>query len=235
MINASHELAEMQNYLIALILRRMTKPAKQHVLSDIITARTPEEEPLSFEELVATARALLIDAHDSMSTAFTNILFQVATDPAIATQFFKAAEVVRRWDVSSRNSCISSRRWVLSRVTTAPVTLGGSALPEGAHLLILFASANDGESVFECPRKFDAGRINIRKSMTFGAGVHLCLGIALARMQLLVAARQTAKRLKGLDLGIPIEDVRYIPNAALLAMERLPLTFAPRPKEGLRR
>ena len=91
MINASHELAEMQNYLIALVRRRMTEP-EDDMLSDIITARTPEEEPLSFEELVATARALLINTHDSMSTAFTNILFQVATDPAIATQFYEAAE-----------------------------------------------------------------------------------------------------------------------------------------------
>ena len=230
MINAAHELAEMQNYLIALVRRRMTEP-EDDMLSDIITARTPDEEPLSFEELVATARALLINTHDSMSTAFTNILFQVATDPDIATQFYEAAE-----DDSQMGRFIEELMRLeppvraLSRVTTAPVTLGGSALPKGAHLLILFASANDDESVFECPRKFDAGRINIRKSMTFGAGVHLCLGIALARMQLLVAARQTAKRLRGLDLAIPIEDVRYIPNAALLAMERLPLTFAPRPQ-----
>jgi len=102
-------------------------------------------------------------------------------------------------------------------------------LPKGAHLLVLFASANDDESVFECPRQFDPSRSNIRKSMTFGAGVHLCLGVSLARMQLLVAAKQTAKRLPNLSLAIPVEDIRYIPNAALLAMERLPLTFTPAP------
>src|ERR1700756_4881035 len=91
MIQAAHELAEMQNYLIALVRRRMAEP-EEDILSDIITARTPDEEPLSFEELVATARALLINTHDSMSTAFTNILFQVATNPDIATQFYDAAE-----------------------------------------------------------------------------------------------------------------------------------------------
>jgi cytochrome P450 len=120
----------------------------------------------------------------------------------------------------------------LSLVTTAPVRLGDTLLPEGAHLLILFASANDDETVFECPRQFDATRTNIRKSMTFGAGVHLCLGVSLARMQLLVAAKQTAKRLKGLSLAIPIEEIRYIPNAALLAMERLPLVFTAPSNDG---
>ena len=79
--------------------------------------------------------------------------------------------------------------------------------------------------MFDCPRQFDVDRVNLRKSMTWGAGVHLCLGIALARMQLLVAARQTARRLRDLSLAVPVEDIRYLPNAALLAMESLPLRF----------
>jgi len=229
MLAAAHELAEMQRYLIDLVRRRIDEP-EDDMLSDIITAPASDEEPLSFDELVATARALLINTHDSMSTAFTNILFQVATNPQIGEQFYatshddaqlsKLIEEVLRLEPPVR---------ALSRVTTTPVNLGGAELPEGAHLLILFASANDDESVFECPRQFDTSRINLRKSMTFGAGTHLCLGIALARMQLLVAARQTALRLPELRLGIPVEDIRYLPNAALLAMESLPLTFTPRP------
>ena len=235
MIRAAHELCEMQNYLIALVRKRMETP-EDDMLSDIIRADTPDEEPLTFEELVATARMLLINTHDSMSTAFTNILFKVATDTAIAQQFYAAAD-----DDSQMGRFIEELMRLeppvraLSRVTTKPVTLGDTPLPEGAHLLILFASANDDEAVFECPRQFDASRINIRKSLTFGAGAHLCLGISLARMQLLVAAKQTARRMKNISLAIPIEDIRYLPNAALLAMERLPLRFAPQTTDGLSR
>jgi hypothetical protein len=54
----------------------------------------------------------------------------------------------------------------------------------------------------------------------------------LARMQLLVAAKQTANRLKDLSLAIPIEEIRYIPNAALLAIERLPLVFTAPSNDG---
>jgi cytochrome P450 len=235
MIRAAHELCEMQNYLIALVRKRMQTP-EDDMLSDIIRADTPDEEPLTFEELVATARMLLINTHDSMSTAFTNILFKIATDAAIAEQFSVAAD-----DDSQMGRLIEELMRLetpvraLSRVTTEPVTLGDTPLPEGAHLLILFASANDDEAVFECPRQFDASRINIRKSLTFGAGAHLCLGISLARMQLLVAAKQTARRMKNLSLAIPVEDIRYLPNAALLAMERLPLRFTPQTAEGVGR
>ena len=231
MIRAAHELCEMQNYLIALVRKRMHTP-EDDMLSDIIRADAGDEEPLSFEELVATARALLINTHDSMSTAFTNILFKVATDAAISQQFYEAAD-----DDSQMGRFVEELMRLeppvraLSRVTTESVTLGDTPLPEGAHLLILFASANDDEEVFGCPRQFDSSRTNIRKSLTFGAGVHLCLGIALARMQLLVAARQTARRLGDLNLAIPIEDIRYLPNAALLAMESLPLLFTPKDLE----
>lgn len=227
MLRAAHELAEMQNYLIALVRRRMDSP-EDDMLSDIIRAEAQEEEPLSFEELVATARALLINTHDSMSTAFANILFHVATDAGIATHFYDAAD-----DDAGMGRFIEELMRIdppvraLSRVTTEAVTLGGTELPKGAHLLVLFASANDDESVFECPRQFDPSRVNLRKSLTFGAGVHLCLGVSLARMQLLVAARQTARRLRDLTLAIPVDEIRYLPNAALLAMESLPLTFTP--------
>ena len=235
MIRAAHELCEMQNYLIALVRKRMETP-EDDMLSDIIRADTPDEEPLTFEELVATARMLLINTHDSMSTAFTNILFKVATDAAIAQQFYVAADDdLQMGRLIEELLRLEPPVRALSRVTTKPVTLGDTPLPEGAHLLILFASANDDEAVFECPRQFDASRINIRKSLTFGAGAHLCLGVSLARMQLLVAAKQTARRMKNISLAIPIEDIRYLPNAALLAMERLPLRFAPQTTDGLSR
>ena len=168
-----------------------------------------------------------------MSTAFTNILFKVATDAVISQQFYEAAD-----DDSQMGRVVEELMRLeppvraLSRVTTESVTLGDTPLPEGAHLLVLFASANDDEEVFDCPRQFNAGRTIIRKSLTFGAGVHLCLGIALARMQLLVAARQTARRLRDLSLAIPEEDIRYLPNAALLAMESLPLHFAEQNTDG---
>lgn len=227
MIAAAHDLSEMQNYLIALVRRRMDQP-EDDMLSDIIRARTPGEEPLDFGELVATARALLINTHDSMSTAFTNILFQVATDQDISEHFYQAADddslMARLLEELLR---LEPPVRALSRVTTAATELGGTQLPEGSHLLILFASANDDDTVFGCPRDFDPARTNIRRSLTFGGGVHLCLGIALARMQLLVAARQTARRMKHLSLAIPAEDIRYLPNAALLAMESLPLSFTP--------
>ena len=216
----------MQNYLIALVKKRIDQ-RDDDMLSDIIGAHVNGEAPLSFEELVATARALLINTHDSLSTAFTNILFKVATEPRVAQEFYASAEDDPRMGrfVEELLRLGAAGESALSLDDQTSATLGGTQLPEGAHLLILFASANDDETVFPCPRQFDMERTNIPKSLTFGGGIHLCLGISLARMQLLVAARQTARRLGDLSLAVPIEDIRYLPNAALLAVESLPLRF----------
>jgi cytochrome P450 len=228
MLATARELCDLQNYLIAFVRKRMAH-REDDMLSDLIDARIPDEPELSFDELAATARAILINTHDSVSTALINVLFKVATDRAIAEQFYDCAE-----DDRSMGRLIEELLRLeppvraLSRVTTKPVKLSGKDLPEGAHILVLFASANDDDSVFTCARDFDANRPNLIKSMTFGSGVHLCLGISLARMQLRVAARQIARRLQNIRLAIPIEDIRYIPNLALLTMERLPLIFSHR-------
>ena len=103
------------------------------MLSDIIAARTPDEEPLSFEELVATARALLINTHDSMSTAFTQHPVQgrdgcddlpnsSTPPPTTIRSMGRFVEELMRLEPPVR---------ALSRVTTEPVTLGDTPLAGG--------------------------------------------------------------------------------------------------------
>lgn len=229
MLEIAKELCDLQAYLIALVKQRIEEPGED-MLSDLIRARIENDEnsSLTFEELVAMARAILINTHDSVSTAMSNILYQVATEPDIASEFYASA-----YDDTRMNRLVEELIRIeppvraMSRMTTKPVALGGKQLPEGAHLLLLFASGNDDETTFSCPRSFDPGRSNLNKSLSFGAGSHLCLGISLARMQLRVAAQQVARRMKNLKLAVPAEEIRYIPNIALLARESLPLCFTP--------
>lgn len=226
MQSMAEKLCDLQNYLIVLVQERIEHPGED-MLSDLIAARADGDDRLSFEELVATARAILINTHDSVSTALVNVLFAVATNPEVAEEFYAAADDDKRMgklveELLRQEPPVRA----MSRVTTGPVSLGGVDLPEGAHLLLLFASGNDDDNVFPNARQFDIERRNLVKSMTFGAGSHLCLGISLARMQLRVAAKKAAQRLKNLRLAVPAEEIRVIPNVALLAKESLPLRFS---------
>jgi len=228
MMSIAADLCEMQHYLIDLVKRRMEEPGED-MLSDLIGARVEDPRPsLEFEELVAAARAILINTHDSVSTAMVNVLLAVASDDAIAASFYAAADDPERMSrVVEEILRLEPPVRALSRIVTRPVELGGELLPEGAHLLLLFASGNDDEEAFPEAREFLPDRRNLVRNITFGAGRHVCLGIALARMQLRVASCEVARRLKHLRLSVPLEDLRYTPNAALLSIETLPLVFDP--------
>jgi cytochrome P450 len=110
-------------------------------------------------------------------------------------------------------------------MTTKEVELGGKTLPDGAHLLLMYASANDQDDVFGCPRDFDMERPNLGRHVSFGGGPHRCIGLSLARMEIRVAAREVIRRLEGIKLAIPAEELRYLPTVATHSIESLPITF----------
>ncbi len=230
MIAETGDFCELQNYVIALVEERQ-KARTDDMISDLIYARSEVdgEAVLSLNETVSLARALLIGGLDSIATAISTLLFLVATDPAIAAKFEESAgdesrlnrfiEEMLRFEPPARG---------LFRATTREVELSGTRVPEGALLCLLFASANDEEAVFAGARTFDMDRPHLSRHLSFGGGIHMCVGMHLARMQVKVAAQEVHRRLKDLRLAIPLEEVRYHPSLSLLPLADLPLTFTER-------
>ena len=94
--------------------------------------------------------------------------------------------------------------------------------------MLVYGSGNDDETVFACPRDFDPNRTNIGRHLAFGGGPHRCVGLALARMEIKVMAREIIKRMADIKLAIPEEDIRYVPTVATRTIESLPITFTAR-------
>ena len=93
---------------------------------------------------------------------------------------------------------------------------------------MLYASANDDDSKFPDPRRLDIERPNVGANLSFGSGIHKCVGIALARMEIKVAAQEIIRRLKDIRLAVAPKELTYLPTLASQTLERLPLTFARR-------
>jgi cytochrome P450 len=201
------------------------------MLSDLVHARTEEDEnpTLTFKEVVSLARALLIAGNETTATALGNLLFILATQPGLEEELYENVDD-ERYVTRFVEELLRLEPPVrgLSRMTTREVELGGVTLPKGAHMLNLYASGNDDETVFECPRKFDMTRPNIGRQVAFGGGVHRCIGLSLARMEVKVAAREFVRRLKDIKLEIPVEEIRYLPTVATRSIEFLPLSFSKR-------
>lgn len=87
-----------------------------------------------------------------------------------------------------------------TRHTAMEVTEGGVTLPEGARVMMLFASANRDAGVFEHPDTFDMDRKNVRRHLGFGAGVHMCVGMHLALLEIECLIERLIDKVAHLDL-----------------------------------
>jgi cytochrome P450 family 142 subfamily A polypeptide 1 len=122
-------------------------------------------------------------------------------------------------------------RWVspiknMARTAAEDVELGGSRIPAGDKLLLLYPSANRDAAVFENPDTFDVRRTP-NEHVAFGFGPHFCLGANLARLELRVLFEELLDRLPDLELAEPTEPP-FRPANFVSGYERLPVRFSPR-------
>jgi cytochrome P450 len=99
------------------------------------------------------------------------------------------------------------------RRTLRPVTVAGTELPAGANVLLLLGSANRDEAVFPDGERFDLERPNARNHLSFGYGIHYCLGALLAKMQMQIVLEELLTRFPDIRLA-PDAHIEYLPNAA---------------------
>lgn len=227
MLENAKLMCELQNYIIPHIHDRELHP-REDMTSDLVHARLDDENnpTLSFAEKVSCIRAFLIAGNDTTAAALANMMMILATQPALARDLHEHRDderfVTRFVEEVLR---LEPPAHGLYRTTTREVQLGGTVLPAYAQVCILFASANDDDSQFKCPRELNVSRANVTKHLTFGAGIHLCIGAALARMEIKVAAQEIIKCIDDIKLAVPAQQLTYMPTLATQTLERLPLTF----------
>lgn len=232
MLENAAQIAELQNYLIAKMKYRETNPGED-MISDLVHAEVTNadgtKEKLTFEEAVSLVRATLIAGNDTTATAIGNLFYVLTTKPGMAELLDEVVDDDRRLNRFVEEHLRNEPPVrALSRMSTREVVVNGTTIPAHAHMLLVYDSGNDDETVFPDPRKFDMDRPNLGRHVAFGGGPHRCIGLALARMEVKVAARQIAKQMKNLKLAIPVEDIRYTPTVATHTIESLPITFEPR-------
>lgn len=227
MLGHAKEICDLQNYLIERIEERRNEP-REDMISDLVQAKIDgeEETTLNFHEVVSLVRALLIAGNETTATALSNLMLVLATQPHVAKLLQESVD-----DDRLLNRFVEELLRIeppvrgLSRMATREVELGGQLLPKDAHMLLMYASGNQDESVFSCPMDFDMARGNLGRHLSFGAGPHRCVGLALARMEIKVAAREIVKRLDDIKLAIDPSEITYLPTVATHSIEKLPLTF----------
>jgi len=227
MLANAREICDLQNTIIPHIRARESEP-REDMMSDLVHARLADEDrpTLSFEEKVSCIRAFLIAGNDTTAAALTNMMMLLATRPGLADRVYAEVD-----DERAMNRFVEEILRLeppvhgLFRTAMRDVELGGTRIPALSQICVLFASANDDAARFSCPRELDPDRGNVGQHLSFGAGIHRCIGAALARMEIKVAAQEIVRRLDAIELAIPVEEIRHLPTLATHTIERLPLRF----------
>jgi len=230
MLENAKVMCELQNYIIRYIEAREKEP-REDMISDIVHAElTDSENPkLSRYEQISTIRGFLIAGNDTTATAITNLLLVLATQEGLLDKLYLQVDdnrVMTRF-VEELLRMLPPVHG-LFRTAMKDVDLGGTLVPEGSQLCVMYASANDDDTHFAEPRTLDIERRNVGTSLTFGSGIHKCVGLSLARMEIKVAAEEIIRRLDNIKLAVPLEELNYLPTLASQSLESLPLTFTRR-------
>lgn len=232
MLENAKQIADLQNYLIAKMKEREENPSED-MISDLVHAQVTNadgtQEKLTFEEAVSLVRATLIAGNDTTATAIGNLFYVLTTRPGMAELLESIVDDDRQLNRFIEEHLRNEPPVrALSRMTTREVTVNGTTIPAHAHMLLVYGSGNDDETVFPEPRNFDITRPNLGRHVAFGGGPHRCIGLALARMEVKVAAREIVRAMKDMKLAMPESEIRYTPTVATRTIESLPITFAPR-------
>jgi cytochrome P450 len=111
------------------------------------------------------------------------------------------------------------------RFTTEDCPVGGVVIPRGEWVLAATCSANRDPARFPDPDRLDLGR-DAGGHVSFGYGIHYCLGAPLARMEAEVALGALLERFPQLSLAVPPEEVRWRPVSLMNGLESLPVRLA---------
>ena len=154
------------------------------VLSALIAARDDDSGRLDDDELIATAILFLFAGHEttasliamgSMALLDNPLQKHLLLDqPALAAS---AVEECLRFDGPTP---------AMVRIATENLVMGGQAIKSGDRVIALLGSANRDPAVFEAPDRFDITR-SPNPHVTFGYGIHFCLGAPLARLEAQIA------------------------------------------------
>ena len=207
------------------LIRPFIEERRRQPQSDVISLMVEAEQrgELSEKEIFVLCSQLVFAAHETTASAICTGMLSLLQNPAqlelVKTKpdnLALAIEEIMRYSVPGQ---------MRPRIAREDIEIRGTKILKGQRIFVMLAAANFDEEHFTCPHELNVERPKKDQIMTFGIGVHYCLGGALARMELQVIFPTLFRRLPGLKLAS--STVQWRPNFLLRGLVTLPLEFEP--------
>jgi cytochrome P450 len=214
---------EFYEYAEALVAARREDPREDDLISTLIAAEGDGEKPLDDVECINLVFNVLVGGVDTTQSQLAHAIRLLAEHP-------EQWELLARRPELAEQAVEEALRYepitpFTARITTSEVTYRDVVFPAGTVVMVCAHTGNRDLGPEEGPpEEFDIAADRGRaRALTFGAGVHYCLGANLARLELREALAFMAERMHGLRLD---GEVEYETIMGIYGLARLPIAFS---------
>ena len=205
------------------IVRKRHENATDDLPGDLVRLQQAGD-PIDDDEIAGVLYSILFAGHETTTNLMSNSLRELLKRPAEWDRLVADPSLA----MNAVDECLRFAPSVIvwRRRALADTEIRGVKIPRGANILLLQGSANRDEAVFADGESFDVNRTNADQHMSFGFGIHNCVGRQLARLELSIALQELGRRLPGLKLVAdqPFEFMRIVsfrsPKALLVTWDR---------------
>jgi cytochrome P450 len=201
----------------------VTASRREHPTEDLASAianARVDGEPLSDIDTVSYYLIVATAGHDTTSATISGGLLALIENP---DQHRRLRDDLDLMPLATEEMI----RWVtpvkaFMRTAAEDTTVHGVPIAAGESVLLSYVSANRDEDIFDDPFRFDVGR-DPNKHLSFGYGVHFCLGAALARMEVNSFFTELLPRLKTIELT---GDPQFVATTFVGGLKHLPVRYS---------
>ena len=197
---------------------------EETLLSDLANAK-PDGEFLGRSELTGLLRNILVAGNETTTTALAWCAHTLTKKPDVQREL--RADPTRIPNFTEEVLRLDAPVQGLFRRATRDVTLGGVDIPEGAILDLRWAAGNRDDAQFPSPDEMNLHRPNQAQHLTFGFGIHFCLGNRLARAELAHAVRLLLARSRNISLVPGESSLEQVTHYFARGVSRLMIDFDP--------
>jgi cytochrome P450 len=196
-IDAAREMLDYWTYCKALVDARIDRPGDDYP-SALLRLRNGDDSLLTVNEIYCLVFGILLAGHETTTNASTNIVRALLQRPEIWRRLGAEPALVLNAVEEGLRFATSVVAW--RRRATADVEIAGVTLPAGSDLLLALTSANRDAALFADADTLDPERRNARQHLSFGIGIHTCIGAPLARLQLKIILETLTGRFPDMTL-----------------------------------
>lgn len=205
-------------------LRKLIAQRRTSLGDDLLSALIQAEEAgdkLTPDELVSMAFLLLVAGHETTVNLISGGMLALLQHPEQLERLRKEPGLIES-AVEELLRYASPVEISTERIAREDITVSGVTIPRGDLVFAVLASANRDERQFKDPNTLDLGR-EPNKHVSFGLGIHYCLGAPLARLEGQLALQTLVNRFPNLRLATPAESLKWRTGVLMRGPKKLPV------------